>query len=347
MRRTFRLLIAAIVVAAVPVVPTAAAAGVPTAGASTVRPATALSTVDEDFVWAVQPSGPGGPSGRSQFVYDATPGQQLTDHVAITNLSRAELTVTVYGTDAFNSAEGGFALLPASQKPVDLGAWTAVTGAGTFSVAAGKQVVLPFTVTVPANATPGDHAGGIIASVAQARTGDNGQVVNVDRRVAARVYLRVAGTLTPALLVDELQVSRDASWNPFGGSTVTVTYRLRNTGNVRVTATAGVRMSGPFGWTLATTDRLAVPELLPGNAITVTEQITGLPAPVRMVATVTVEPSTMEVPLEPTTRTAVIWAVPWPLVGLLLVLAAATLFLSLRRRVRARPTPPALVGAGV
>lgn len=58
---------------------------------------------------------------------------------------------------------------------------------------AGKRADIPFEFKVPANATPGDHIGGLVASVRQTEESADGQRPEVERRVAARVYLRVTG----------------------------------------------------------------------------------------------------------------------------------------------------------
>ncbi|MEV4627376.1 DUF916 domain-containing protein [Micromonospora sp. NPDC049523] len=286
-----------------------------------------------DITWAVQPSSPSGPTGRSYFAYDASPGQRIDDHVAITNLGTTPLTLTVYATDAFTTIDGGFGLLPASQRPTGPGAWTSL-GTRTRTVPAGQRAVIPFRLDVPANATPGDHTGGLVASVTGVGTDDSGQRVNLDRRAAARIYLRVAGPLHPSLQVETLRVTHHNPLNPFGGGTTTVRYQLRNNGNVRIGGTGQVTVSGPLGWSLARTGTLELPELLPGSAIEVRERVTGLPAAGRLTVAVLVEPSTMDVPLPRVTRTSGVWAPPWLLVAALALLCVVAVV----RRIRRRPT---------
>ncbi|WP_326558537.1 WxL protein peptidoglycan domain-containing protein [Micromonospora sp. NBC_01796] len=284
-----------------------------------------------DITWAVQPSSASGPTGRSYFAYDASPGQRIDDHVAITNLGSTPLTLTVYATDAFTTIDGGFGLLPASQPPTGPGAWTSV-GSRTRTVPAGQRVVVPFHLDVPANATPGDHSGGLVASVTAVGTDAGGQRVNLDRRAAARIYLRVAGPLHPSLQVETLRVTHHNPLNPFGGGTMTIRYQLRNTGNVRIGGTGQVAVTGPLGWSLARTGNLELPELLPGSAIEVRERVTGLPAAGRLTVAVLVEPSTMDVPLPRVTRTSGVWAPPWLLVAALALLGVVAVVRRIRRR---------------
>jgi hypothetical protein len=292
-----------------------------TPAASLIGPAQAAPPAASatDFTWAIQPSGPQGPTGRNYFVYDLKPGSEVTDHVRINNLGTTALTFDVYGTDAFTTTDGAFALLPASQTPTDVGSWITLAER-RYQVPAGGHLDIPFRLAVPANATPGDHAGGVISAVTEVRTDADGQRVNVDRRIAARVYLRVTGDLNPSVTVDTLKVAYDNPVNPLDGGAATVVYQVRNTGNVRISGTGEVAVTGPFGWRLARTDPAELPELLPGAAITVTERITGLPPALRLTARVTLATRTADTALPEVTRSAAVWAPPWVLLALLIAL---------------------------
>ncbi|WP_229067563.1 WxL protein peptidoglycan domain-containing protein [Actinoplanes sp. DH11] len=290
---------------------------------------------DSGVRWSVQPSSAKGPDGRDFIIRRAAPGERLTDYVGITNLTAGPQTFTVYGTDAYNTDDGSFALLPAADRATDLGSWIAL-GEKTYTVPPNTRLDVPFAVTVPANATPGDHAGGVVASIAEEQTDANGQKVLVDRRVAARVYLTVAGATTPQVTIDTVRLEYSQATNPADGGEMTVSYLVRNTGNLRLGGNGTVRVTGPFGWELARTDAMELPELLPGGSITVTEKITGVQPTVRLSAEVSVVPASFDQQLPAASRSTGVWAWPWALVGLL---GAALLYLIVRlvrRRVRAR-----------
>ena len=295
-------------------------------------PAPALAA-DGEFRWAVQPSGPKGPTGRNHFVYDLPPGKRVTDFVGITNLGRKPLTVTLYASDAFSSSDGAFALLPASQRPRDVGSWISMARQA-HTIPPGRRVDVPFTLTVPANASPGDHAGGVLASVTERRTTADGRKVNVDRRVAARVYLRVAGPVTPSVTVDAVDVAYDDPFNPFGGGAMTVVYRLHNSGNVRVNGGARVRVRGPFGVQLEETGTIKVPELLPGAQVTLTERLRGVPPMGKLGAAITLNPVAAEGALPTASRSGSVWAPPWTFLVVLLAIAATVVALVVVRRRR-------------
>lgn len=76
-----------------------------------------------DVRWSVQPSTAKGPDGRDYIIRRAAPGERLTDYVGVTNLTARPLTFSVYGTDAYTTDDGSFALLPAAQKPTGIGSW--------------------------------------------------------------------------------------------------------------------------------------------------------------------------------------------------------------------------------
>ncbi|XVU21415.1 WxL protein peptidoglycan domain-containing protein [Actinoplanes sp. CA-054009] len=299
-------------------------------------PAPAKAAVKADGVrWSVQPSTAKGPDGRDYIIRRAAPGERLTDYVGITNLTTEPLTFSVYGTDAYTTQDGSFALLAAAQKPTDVGSWIGLA-ASKYTVPANTRLDVPFSVNVPANATPGDHAGGVVTSIAQETTGANGQKVLVDQRVAARVYLTVAGAVAPRLTIDNVRLEYHQSANPADGGSMTVRYLVRNAGNLRLSGTGTVKVTGPFGWKLAQTGAMDIPELLPGGSITITEKITGVQPTVRLAADVDVQPVYFAEKLPTVGRSTNVWAWPWALIA---VLGVALLYLVVRFARRRKPTP--------
>lgn len=226
---------------------------------------------DDVAAWAAQPSdASGNPDGRTRFELDADPGATLTEHVLITNSSTEEREFAVYGADAFNTSTGGYDVLAAAEVSTDVGSWVSVE-APTVTIPALSTAVVPFTVTVPDAATPGDHPGGVVVSPVRLQEADNGVVV--DTRIAVRLAVRVAGEIAPALEVRGLSASFAGSWVPFGSAPATITYEVVNTGNVMVTGEPRIRVTGPFGVTLAEVDADETRQVLPGDSFTVTTEL--------------------------------------------------------------------------
>src|SRR5262249_19765869 len=130
-----------------------------------------------------------------------------------------------------------------------------------------------------ADATPGDHAGAVLASNPTIGFGDQEQVVTTDRRTGTRVFVRVDGPLTSSVSVQNLAASYSPAPNPLDGS-VEMSYRVQNSGNVRVSGTALASASGPFGLTSTSAEGHTFVDLLPGEGFDVKVKITGVAATV-------------------------------------------------------------------
>jgi hypothetical protein len=297
------------------------------------------ASADDTFKWAVQPSGPQGPGGRDYFVLNLAPGQQVVDYVGVSNFSDKPIEFRVYATDAFTTKDGAFSLLPADKPATDVGTWIGFNS-DTYTVPAGKRLDIPFQLTIPADASPGDHIGGIVASVAAEETaGDGSQRITVDRRVGARMYLRVDGPAQPALKVDTISIKHSGgAFNPISGGTTTVTYQVTNVGNVRLGANAQVRLMAPFGLQVGSTKASDIKELLPRSSMTVTETFKGVPSAGRLSAKVTLDPvaldNTPTSALKRVSRSGSVWAMPWLAILALLVIAAGVVLMLRRRKAK-------------
>ncbi len=157
------------------------------------------------------------------------------------NRGTEPVELEVYAADGYTTSTGALDLKVAGEQSVGVGAWITVPQTHV-SVAAGQTVEVPFSVDVPANATPGDYAGGVVTSLTVADTSAN---VNVDRRLGIRTGIRVGGDLAPALAIDDLAVRWDGGVIPFLFGDATVHYRLHNTGNVSLSADETDAVTGP------------------------------------------------------------------------------------------------------
>ena len=107
-----------------------------------------------------------------------------------------------------------------------------------FQVQAGQTQIVAFTITVPENATPGDHAG-IAATVQSVGPSADGNQVSIESRVGFPIMTRVTGELT--LAIEPGSVEYHLSWNPFEPGQITARYTIVNDGNVRIQATPRAR----------------------------------------------------------------------------------------------------------
>ncbi len=291
---------------------------------------------DDPRVWGVRPGGPDGkPDARTHYTLQATPGTTLTDNALVTNLSKNPLTLATYGTDAFNTPDGQFDLLAADRKPTDIGSWM-VFAARSVTVPPQGTVAVPFKIVVPANATPGDHAGGVVVSMLTLTPGTN-KNVNIDARVAVRVYLRVPGNLHPQLKIGPVGARYDGTASPFGHGKVVVSYTVTNPGNIRLQSHPTIAVSGPFGQLAKVTPK-DLPELLPNQSGTFVATVDHVFPSGPLTVTVSSAPFTD--PQQPVGQTipaasgeGYVWAVPWMLLLLILiVLLGGGAFWWVRRR---------------
>jgi hypothetical protein len=242
------------------------------------------------IAWSVQPATQAGRDGRLAFAYGVNPGTQIDDFVVISNVGTQAQTFNVYATDALTQLDtGSFGLLPANIKPKDLGSWVTMK-TNRVTVQPQHSAVVPFEILVPSDATPGDHTAGVIASVTTAAPG-NKNGIGIDQRVAARVYLRVAGQPISRVAATGAVVGFGPSWNPFGGGDATVDFDVRNGGNVREDVAQKVTLSGPFGITLATIKTAPVVNLLPGQAAHVHAKVSGIAPLLLLFADIKLTPS--------------------------------------------------------
>lgn len=308
--------------------------------------------------WSVQPSTPSGPDGRSDLSYQVGPGAVISDWIAVTNHSAAPATFRVYAADATTDYDtASFTLINADQASSDVGAWTSIDGKNaacapgdaaciaavgtTVTLDPGARADIPFTLAVPADATPGDHAAGIVASSVSEAADGGGTAVTLEQRVGTRVYLRVDGPLTPRLTVSGAVAGFDAGLNPFSGS-ATVGFDVTNTGNTRVSAVPTVHLAGPFGIPLTTVALDEIQNVVPGRTGHVVATLDGIPPLMVLFADVTVAPAVASGvaagdPLPAAARASVTaWALPWMLLLAAVMLAAlVALALWWRRRARA------------
>jgi len=306
------------------------------------KPATATQAPSGGVItFGVQPSGPKQPDGRSYFSFSVTDGAHLSDHIAVTNYSFQRLTLTLHSSDALNTVQGDFALLPPNQRSTQVGRWIKIPSSGkTVHIPPRGTVIVPFTVVVPHKVQPGDHAGGIIATLESTARSQSGQLYHLLQNVGARVFVRVSGVLRPLLTVEAVKVGYRGTLNPFGKGTAHVTFTVHNAGNVALGGTQSIQVSGLFGMSSSAQGVKQLGLLLPGSRVTETVDVPGVFPQIWMTAHVAISPLTLPGALQtmpgPFEASKHFWAVP--LMLLLIIVLLIALFWWLRARRRRTPT---------
>ena len=310
------------------------------AAAALVGVPAAASAATDDVTWTVRTASNSLGADRTNFSYALNPGAHLDDGIVVANRGTEAVELDVYAADGYKTSTGALDLRLAAEAPVGVGKWIVVPE-HHVSVPAGQTVEVPFTVDIPADATPGDYAGGVVTSLTVA---DQSANVNVDRRLGIRTGIRVGGDLAPALTVEGLGVDWDGGLVPFLFGDATVHYSLHNTGNVSLTAGEADAVAGPFGWGEVTAaPGEPAPTLLPGESWQRDVSVPAVAAMGLVWASVTATPTVTDASgsttdLDPVTASAMGLAVPWPILVVVLLIVAAVVFgprwLRARRRRR-------------
>ncbi|WP_406738383.1 hypothetical protein OG365_21600 [Streptomyces sp. NBC_00853] len=242
--------------------------------AATLYTAPAHPAAADEPGWTAEPAAGAAATVRPYFYLAGAAGTVLEDRLALANTTDQERTVTLRGADAYNTADGAFAVRPAAPAAratgaTGAGSWISFGAATTVKVPPRTRAVVPFTLTVPPASPPGDHPAAVIAT-------EGGHEVGV------RVHLRVGGPALAALTVEDVAVRGR-------GPAAVIAYTLVNRGNValvpdlRISAEAliGEVSDPPRGRTLPV-------ELLPGQRVELTEPWPGAPALDRVRVTLTV-----------------------------------------------------------
>ena len=217
--------------------------------------------------FAIGPTPKPGSTQMSYFNMIGFPGQKLSESVSVANFTKAPLKLRLYPADAYTIRNGGgFAVYGLRSTPHEVGAWVYHLPK-LVTIPADKQLNIPFSIDIPANATPGTHAGGIVAQAVVPQIMQvNGSVqVKVYRQVFTRIYTTISGRLIPNFEVDSLSAVHPQPPFPLitrrNGS---ITYFLSNTGNAIIAPTVHLWVTGLFGTTMDRTFP-ATSQLLPGG----------------------------------------------------------------------------------
>ncbi len=310
---------------------TAGAAGTP-AATSTSCPQVPAAVQGTTPAWSFVPlSQKTDVLSRSAIHLIAGPGQTVTDTAVLTNYSTDTLPFNVYGSDAYNTKVlGTFTLHPPNVKPKDVGTWITLP-VNNYDLPGCHVAEFHFTVKVPLNAAPGDHAGGIVAlNLAPDTNPQPGTNFAVQRGEGIAVYVRVPGPLHPGVAAANVGATYSTSPLGFGSSSAKMHYQVVNTGNEVLNGKSQLTVTNIFGSTVHTFRPVPIVALIPGGRMTVTEPtFSGLPffGPVHLHVTMTTSAIT-------STGSAQFWIVPWLLILIVIVVLALLFYLWRRRRKR-------------
>lgn len=298
-----------------------------------------------DVAWSMMPVITDIGEERSNFAYAVDPGTTVEDAVLVRNSGGALLTLAVHGSDAVTDESGALDVATTAPESDAVGGWIS-PDVEKLQIEPGEVVRVPFSVSVPQGALPGEHAGALLTVLESA-----GDTVSVDMRYATRVTVTVAGDLTAGLALDDADLTVSTGFWPWEPASADVSYAVRNTGNTRLSAMQLITAPGVelYSSPDAATGLAPLTELLPEAVVDVNAAVEGLSAWLPLTdLQVSVSPTVLTAPTDdvPTigqqqlTLSALAIAPGWwVLLGGAVVLALLAVRFTLRRRVRAARTP--------
>lgn len=169
------------------------------------------------------------------------PGAVYTHAITVTNVSNVDrvyylLTEDIEGVNENNEpifSEN----VPTSYQ---LSKWV-VLPSESVSIKAGETRVIPFTVRVPQNASPGSHFGGIFFDLEPPKLRTVGTGVGI--RVGTLLSLRISGEVTEEMVLREFSTDKFVYSEP----KVVFDTKIENLGNVLMRPTGFLEITDMFG----------------------------------------------------------------------------------------------------
>ncbi|MGI6877554.1 COG1470 family protein [Microbacterium sp. gxy059] len=225
---------------------------------------------DGDVAWSMTPVITNVGEERTSFAYAVDAGEQVSDAVLVRNAGADELTLDVAAADALTDEIGRLEI--ADAEPDGAGAWIRPE-LDELTIAPGDTARLPFSVAVPDDAEPGEHAAALLTVLES-----SGDAVSADMRYATRVTVEVAGDLRASLRLADGGLAVETGFWPWDPASAEVAYTAQNAGNTRLSAAQLIRMQDVelISTAGSAADLHDLEEMLPAAEVTVRTQLDGL-----------------------------------------------------------------------
>jgi len=191
------------------------------------------------------------PESQSYFIHTLTPGAQSSDLAVVMNNGDAPIALRLYAADAVTAINGGTAFAAEGEDANGVARWLGLW-VDELSLQPGEERAVPFTISVPADASPGQHVAGLVVeaatSNADAANGSNQTrlTVNVVRRAGVAVLIDVPGPHMVGLEMTGICLRQQD-----GTHGATFELAVRNTGNVYVQGQGSLVIGASDGLKLA------------------------------------------------------------------------------------------------
>lgn len=169
------------------------------------------------------------------FSVTLNPGESASLVARVVTVDSVPLALTAYVTNALSLINGGFGAGTDADVLTAPAAWIDFT-TESFTLAETDHIDLPFTVTVPADALPGEYVAALIAQTDGPVAVNGAAALNQIIRNAIPVLVTVPGETTPAFVLQAPSVIVQNTQQ-------TLVVPVQNTGNARVRPTGEISVS--------------------------------------------------------------------------------------------------------
>ncbi len=176
---------------------------------------------------------------ESIFIHTLEPGITQKEGVKVVNNTQEKKTFLIYGSDSTPSTDGAFACKQFLEEKKDVGTWIELSK-NEVTLDPGTNQVIPFTITVPKNASVGEHNGCILIQEKKDAPAEDQAGMSLSVRTGIRVALTIPGDLERKLEIAGFTLDRTETG-------FTLHPQVKNTGNVSIDADARVTTRYFFG----------------------------------------------------------------------------------------------------
>jgi hypothetical protein len=173
----------------------------------------------------------------------AEPGETFSETLTVSNLSDETQTYFLYARDISGVRAGGspiFADEGMERTGFELTEWVTLSDY-ELTLSPGDEQSVTVTITVPSEASPGSHFGGVVVSLEPPRLRTVGAGVGFE--VANIISIRVAGDAVESAQIRSFSTDKRV----YGETLVNFTARVENKGNVLVRPTGLLEVTNMFG----------------------------------------------------------------------------------------------------
>lgn len=182
---------------------------------------------------------PSNPRTQSIFIMTLNRGQSKQDVVTVANNGDTTQTIKLYAVDGVVTNTGAYTCRQDAEARVGLGSWTQLSQS-EVTLAPGKDINVPFTVSMPANADVGEHDGCIVFASADDAVSNSTGNVQIHTRQAIRLVATVPGDLKRDITIQSFD------FKPTDGKAL-YNVALKNVGNVSADVDVKVTVRSLFG----------------------------------------------------------------------------------------------------